>query len=143
MRPSRSPLGGDAAHHQAARFLLVGATTVAIDFVVYQLLLALGVLLDPAKALSFVVATVCAYLFNRSFTFRASGGGHVVRRFVLLYSLALVVNVGVNALVLWALAGPGGFDAGSRHRGGVPGRPGRVVDPQLHRDAPLGLRRSA
>lgn len=86
----------------------MGATTVVIDFGVYQLLLALDVPLNPAKAVSFVVATVCAYLFNRSFTFRAGGGGHVVRRFVLLYAAALVVNVAVNALVLWGVTAPGG-----------------------------------
>jgi putative flippase GtrA len=86
----------------------VGATTVAIDFVVYQLLLALDVPLNPAKAASFVVATVCAYLFNRSFTFRAGGGPHVVRRFVLLYTVALAVNVAVNALVLWVVTAPAG-----------------------------------
>jgi putative flippase GtrA len=92
------------------RFLLVGATTVAIDFLVYQLLLLVGLPLDLAKALSFVVATVCAYLFNRSFTFRAGGGGHVVRRFVVLYTVALLVNVGVNALTLRMLAEDGTSD---------------------------------
>jgi putative flippase GtrA len=66
--------GGDALHHQTGRFLLVGATTVAIDFLLYQLLLASRLPLDAAKATSFVVATVCAYLLNRSFTFRAADG---------------------------------------------------------------------
>lgn len=103
MRRARPGFGGDAAHHQAARFLVVGATTVAIDFAVYQLLHLAGLGLDPAKALSFVVATVAAYLLNRAFTFRAAGGRHVVARFVSLYATALVVNVGVNALVLWLL----------------------------------------
>lgn len=106
-RRSPAGFGGDAAHHQAARFLAVGATTVAIDFVVYQALHLVGVPLDPAKALSFVVATVCAYLLNRAFTFRAAGGAHVVTRFVVLYSAALVVNVSVNALVLALLVDRG------------------------------------
>jgi putative flippase GtrA len=98
-RPS-DRLGGDGTHHQAARFLVVGATTVAIDFVLYQLLHRAGLPLDAAKAVSFVLATVCAYLLNRSVTFRAAGGRRVAGRFVALYTVALVVNVGVNAAVL-------------------------------------------
>ncbi|MEJ7706642.1 MAG: GtrA family protein [Nocardioidaceae bacterium] len=63
----------DAAHHQALRFLAVGATTVVIDFVVYQGLHLVGVPLTPAKALSFIVATVCAYFFNQSVHIRRLG----------------------------------------------------------------------
>ncbi|MEJ7743393.1 MAG: GtrA family protein [Nocardioidaceae bacterium] len=61
---------------------LVGATTVAIDFVFYQLFALLGVALTPAKAISFIVATVCAYLFNRSFTFGAAGGRRTAASFI-------------------------------------------------------------
>lgn len=78
----------------------MGATTVAIDFVGYQALMALGAEISPAKATSFVLATVCAYLLNRWFTFRASGGSAVLGRFVVLYAAALVVNVGINAATL-------------------------------------------
>ena len=101
----RARVRSDRAHHQALRFLVVGATTVAIDFVVYQALYALGVPLDVAKACSFVTATVCAYFLNRSFTFGARGGRGVAVRFVVLYALAFVVNVGVNALMLRVLDG--------------------------------------
>ena len=85
----------------------MGATTVAIDFVAYQLFLALDVPLDLAKGSSFVVATVCAYLFNRAFTFRVRDGSHAVSRFVALYTVTLLVNVGVNTVVVW-LASDGG-----------------------------------
>ncbi len=100
MSPDRAVGRSDAAHHQALRFLLVGATTVAIDFVFYQLFALVGVPLTPAKAISFVVATVCAYLFNRSFTFGSAGGRRTAVSFTLLYAVTLVVNVGVNALGL-------------------------------------------
>lgn len=85
----------------------MGATTVGIDFAAYQALHLAGLALDPAKALSFVVATVCAYLLNRAFTFRASGGARVVARFVVLYAAALVVNVSFNAVVLRLLVDRG------------------------------------
>lgn len=101
----RMPLSTQRVHHQAFRFLLVGATTVAIDFVVYQLLHLLGVPLTPAKTASFVVSAVCAFQFNRSFTFNARGGRMTAARFFVLYLLALVVNVSVNAAGLALLAG--------------------------------------
>ncbi len=108
--PTHRTVGrSDAAHHQALRFLLVGATTVAIDFVFYQLFALLGVALTPAKAISFIVATVCAYLFNRSFTFGAAGGRRTAASFIMLYAVTLVVNVGVNALGLDLLSTDWGF----------------------------------
>ncbi len=79
---------------------MVGACTVGIDFVVYRLLHVAGMPLTPAKACSFVVATICAYFLNRSFTFGAEGGRRVAAGFVALYACALVVNVAVNALAL-------------------------------------------
>ncbi|MBA2444780.1 MAG: GtrA family protein [Nocardioidaceae bacterium] len=100
MSSDRATGRSDAAHQQALRFLLVGATTVAIDFVVYQLLALTGVALTPAKAISFVVATVCAYLFNRTYTFGVVGGRRAAVSFTMLYAVTLVVNVGVNALGL-------------------------------------------
>lgn len=100
MPPSQASRHSDAAHRQVLRFLVVGALTVGIDFVVYHLEYLLGVPLTPAKAVSFVVATVCAYLMNRSFTFRAAGGRRAAMTFMGLYATTLVVNVGVNALGL-------------------------------------------
>lgn len=84
---------------------MVGSTTVLIDFVVYNLLHWLGMVIPVAKTLSFIVATICAYLFNRHFTFGAGGGRGVVVKFVVLYAAALGVNVGVNELALAALPG--------------------------------------
>jgi putative flippase GtrA len=89
-----------AAHHQVLRFLVVGALTVLVDFVVYRLLHHLGLALTPAKTCSFAVATVCAYFLNRSFTFGATGGRRVATSFVALYTCALGINVGINAVGL-------------------------------------------
>lgn len=90
-------------HGQLARFLVVGSCTVAVDFVVYQGLLALEVPVDPAKATSFVLATVLAYVLNRLWTFRSPGGARRALAFGLLYGTTLVVNVGVNAASLGLL----------------------------------------
>jgi putative flippase GtrA len=90
---------------QAARFLLVGATTLVLDFVTYRTLLFLGVDISPAKAVGFVVGTTAAYLLNRSWTFGSAGGRRAVVLFLLLYAATLLVNVGVNKLGVVALEG--------------------------------------
>lgn len=82
---------------------MVGATTVLIDLVVYSSLHLAGVPLTPAKSVSFLVATVFAYLLNRSFTFGARGGRRPALLFIGLYACTLVVNVAVNALGLHVL----------------------------------------
>ena len=89
-------------HRQALRFLAVGAVTAVVDYVSYRLLLELGVPITPAKATGFVLGTTLSYLLNRAWTFGA--GDHAVGRFVALYVVTLVVNVGVNAGAVAALA---------------------------------------
>jgi putative flippase GtrA len=106
-----SSIGGvsSSIRGQLGRFLIVGSLTVFIDFVTYRALLWLSVPVIPAKSTSFVVATVVAYVLNRTWTFRARGGIARAAAFAVLYGTTLVVNVSVNALVL-DLAG----DAGGR-----------------------------
>lgn len=82
----------------------MGACTVGVDFVVYRLLLFLEAPVVPAKATSFVVATVLAYLLNRLWTFRAPGGAGTALAFAALYGCTLVLNVAVNSSVLRLLA---------------------------------------
>jgi putative flippase GtrA len=88
-----------------ARFLVVGACTVATDFVIYQVLLHLHVATVPAKSTSFIAATVLAYVLNRRWTFDAEGDRRTMAAFAALYSCTLVANVAVNSLVLRLLDG--------------------------------------
>lgn len=87
---------------ELALFLIVGSLTVIFDFMVYRSLVWAGFVgVDMAKAMSFLVGTVFAYLANRAWTFghkpHASGS---VWRFALLYAATLGANVVVNALAL-------------------------------------------
>ncbi|HYQ66544.1 GtrA family protein [Actinophytocola sp.] len=91
----RSGLAG-----QLARFVLIGGFCALVDFGVYQGLLALGLWVHLAKAISFVAGTTTAYLLNRRFTFNAAGGAGQLGGFVLLYTVTFFVNVGTNALML-------------------------------------------
>ena len=86
---------------QLQRFLIVGFTTVAIDFATYRLLLFLDTPTAPAKALGFIAGTVFAYFANKVWTFdRAQGGRNVFAMFIGLYLTTLAINVGVNSAVI-------------------------------------------
>ena len=86
---------------QLVRFVLIGGFCALVDFGVYQGLLALGLWVHAAKAVSFVAGTTTAFFLNRRFTFAAERGGvGQVGGFALLYTVTFFVNVGVNALVL-------------------------------------------
>ncbi len=82
---------------QLRRFLLVGSTTVLVDFATYSAMLAAGLGIDPAKGLGFIIGTIFAYLANRHWTFEAGQAEGRLPRFLALYLTTLVVNVGVNA----------------------------------------------
>jgi putative flippase GtrA len=81
------------------RFLLVGGIAVLVDASCYWLLLRAGVDVDVAKALGFVLGAVFAYVANWRFTFGARRSRWSEVLFVLVYAVALLLNVAVNAAV--------------------------------------------
>jgi putative flippase GtrA len=89
------------AQHLSAlsRFLLVGSTTVLVDAVTYVLLDWAGVPVDVAKALGFLTGAVFAYFANWRFTFGARRSRWSEVLFVVVYALALGLNVSVNSAV--------------------------------------------
>lgn len=84
------------------KFGIVGSLTVAIDAVAYSILVAWGLEFDLAKALGFAIGVGFGYLANWRFTFGSRRGRFSEVFFVLVYALALVLNVAINAGVrLW------------------------------------------
>ena len=87
---------------ELAIFLVVGATTVLLDFVSYRGLVEFEMMaVDIAKATGFLIGTLFAYFANRFWTF-----GHRQQfynsawRFVVLYASTLAANVMINSLAL-------------------------------------------
>lgn len=89
-----------------SHFLIVGASTVLVDFITYRSLIEFQVMeIEMAKATGFLVGTLFAYFANRFKTFghksHASGSAW---RFSALYASTLGANVLINALALKLLA---------------------------------------
>jgi putative flippase GtrA len=86
-------------------FLIVGLLTVGIDFLIYRGFIYLNPFgldnINIAKGFSFVSGTIFAYFANRFWTFnqQATGAGSVFR-FVMIYVLGLITNIGINYLCI-------------------------------------------
>ena len=87
---------------ELAIFLVVGATTVLVDFVSYRGLIRFGGMdVGIAKAAGFLIGTLFAYYANRYWTFgHKSHAQGAALRFVVLYTSTLGANVIINSLVL-------------------------------------------
>ena len=83
-------------------FLLVGLSTVIVDYVFYQILsVLLLTTIDVAKALAFIFGTFFAYFANRFWTFRRKQtANYGILKFALLYSATLSANVSINSQLL-------------------------------------------
>jgi putative flippase GtrA len=85
---------------QLLRFLVVGCSAVATDFSSYFVLLNL-LNHAPAKAISFILGTIVAYIFNKYWTFNQPiHSGTEMIRFATLYASTLATNVAVNHIAL-------------------------------------------
>lgn len=87
---------------EMAIFLIVGATTVLVDFVTYRSLIGFGLMaVDMAKGIGFLVGTLFAYFANRIWTFgHKSHAPGSAWRFAILYASTLGANVLINSLAL-------------------------------------------
>lgn len=83
------------------KFLLVGGTTTAIDFVIYTFL---GRWLSPvpAKLISMLCSTLFAFFINKSWTFQSEGQSLLTSlgKYYLAQAANIATNVTVNAILL-------------------------------------------
>lgn len=88
---------------QVVRFLFVGVTTVAVDYVTYLYLLNISSA-NTAKTFSFIAGAAFSYLTNRAWTFSSKKKhSKAILTFGTLYLSTLVINVGLNSTALTIL----------------------------------------
>lgn len=72
-----------------------------VDLVTYRTCLALIGVVSLSKASGFILGTTFAFFANRMFTFKQEKNqSGEVGRFLIVYSVTLVVNVALNGLLL-------------------------------------------
>lgn len=82
------------------RFLVAGLSAVGTDLVTYYILLNF-LPHDIAKAISFLLGTMVAFIINKYWTFEKHEKSYgEIFKFALLYSITLGANVVTNNLVL-------------------------------------------
>ena len=88
-------------------FLIVGLTTVLLDYVIYQSLLLNDFFdINFSKGFGFIGGTFFSYFANRFWTFKNTDPIYSnILRFFLLYSITLGINVVVNSILLKLLIG--------------------------------------
>lgn len=84
------------------RFTVVGAATIALDWLAYFFLLHSELFaIEIAKGVSFLAGSVFAFLANRTWVFRSNLSRYAsLWRFALLYSLSMLTNIYLNKLLL-------------------------------------------
>ncbi len=93
---------------QMGRFLLVGALNTFIDLGVLNILILLsgitaGLWFSAFKSVSFLVATINSYFWNKHWTFGKGGNafaGKEFSKFVVVTAIGMLVNVGIASLIV-------------------------------------------
>jgi putative flippase GtrA len=86
---------------ELTKYIIVGISAVATDFVTYRLL-GLVMALSIAKTISYILGMIVAFILNRSWTFKSERKVNKdVIRFIVVYTLSLFLNVSVNHGLLY------------------------------------------
>lgn len=82
------------------KFNAVGLVNTAVDFLVFTLLVALGMNYVPAQVISYACGTLNSYIFNSRWTFKDKrDSARRVLAFVAVNLVALGVSLGIQAVL--------------------------------------------
>jgi len=100
---------------QLAKFGLVGVLNTAIDFGILNYLssymgITEGIQLIPIKTLSFIVALVNSYLWNKNWVFEGKKKASLIT-FVVISTIGISINVGTVYILTTLVSAPGNFTA--------------------------------
>lgn len=83
------------------KFIIIGITTVFIDLIIYLFLIKIGLLIQIAKAISFLSGALFSYQANRKWTFNIKYFKlSQILRFTFLYITSLLFNVSLNSFLI-------------------------------------------
>ena len=84
---------------QVKRFLVVGFTTIIIDYIVYVALVNILGYSYMYKGISFIAGAVYSFVLNSLYTFNQERlKASQLIKFAIVYIISLSINVSVNAL---------------------------------------------
>ena len=88
------------SNQELKRFVVCGISAVLVDFLLYSLLINLGLNLSFSKAISFLAGTIYSYFINQKWTFKAVGGFNTFIKFIFVYFISLNINIFTNNILL-------------------------------------------
>ena len=82
------------------RFIASGISAVTVDFLIYTLLINLGLNLSFSKKILFLAGTIYSYFINQKWTFKAVGGFNTFIKFIFVYFIFFNINIFTNNILL-------------------------------------------
>lgn len=90
--------------HQIVFYLICGAISTSVDFMIYFSLYKLDFQVDLAKGFSFMIATFISYFLNKHITFQTKNKSfYEFLWFILVHILAMLCDVAMNRVMLFFL----------------------------------------
>jgi putative flippase GtrA len=85
---------------EVVKFIVTGCLAVTTDLISYYLLID-HISIDPAKAISFILGSIIAFILNKLWTFQSKTQLSIAAfQFSILYGLTFMANVSVNHIAI-------------------------------------------
>lgn len=87
---------------ETLKFLVGGGSAVIVDYLVYKILLTMGIDIVLSKGISYVSGAIVGFIINKLWTFESKGFlKKEIEKYILLYLISACLNTGVNKGVLY------------------------------------------